>query len=140
MADKTKSVLIIEDEQTLLDMYKLKFETADYAFFGVGTGEKGIEVAKKNHPDLILVDLILANKLEGGHIDGFSVLETLKSNAATKDILVYALTNLNQDSDIKRAIEIGADGFLVKSDLTPSQLLKNVKDIFQGKHVGLTLE
>ncbi|MDP3900106.1 MAG: response regulator [bacterium] len=140
MSDKVKSVLIIEDEKTLLDMYKTKFETAGYDFFGAATGEIGINMAKKNQPDLILVDLILANKLEGGHIDGFNVLEQLKHFETTKEIPTYALTNLNQDSDIRRAVDIGADGFLVKSDITPKQLLENAELILSGKHVGLTVD
>ena len=132
-----KKILMIEDEETLREMYKMKFEAAGYAFIGVPTGEEGMTLAEKEKPDLMLVDLMLKNKIDGGNIDGFTVIEQLKKSAATKDIPMYALTNLNQESDIEQAFKLGADGFFVKSDMTPQELINNVEKIFKGEKVGL---
>ncbi len=135
--NNNKIIIMIEDEDTLRGMYKLKFDSSEYDFRGVATGEEGLELAKKIKPDLMLVDLMLENKENGGAIDGFEVIEELKKDGNTKNIPTYALTNLNQDSDIKKAFAKGADGFFVKSDLTPQELLGNVEKIFKGERVGL---
>jgi len=132
-----KKILMIEDEDTLREMYKLKFESAGYNFVGVATGEEGITLAEKEQPDLMLIDLMLKNKIDGGNIDGFGVIEELKKDPKTKNIPMYALTNLNQESDINEAFKLGADGFFVKSDLTPKELVDNVEKIFKGEKVGL---
>lgn len=137
MSDEKKKVLVIENEPTILEMYQIKFSSSEFEFIGASTGEQGIEKARKQKPDVVLVDLILRNKLEGGHVDGLSVVQELKKNKQTKNIPVYALTNLNQESDIKRAMDYGADGFLVKSDLTPQQLLDNIKKMFNGESIGI---
>ena len=139
MSDTAKTILIIEDELTLLEMYRLKFEAAGFNFLGAATGEEGITLAETKHPNLILVDLILANKVAGGKIDGFAVLQELKRNPHTKAIPIYALTNLNQDSDIEEAFKLGADGYFVKSDLTPKELVDNAQKIFRGEKIGTRL-
>jgi len=128
---------MIEDEETLLGMYKMKFESESFNFLGVRTGEEGISLAEEKCPDLVLIDLILESKVGGGKIDGFVVLQQLKENKKTKNIPMYALTNLNQDSDIERAKELGVDGYFVKSDLTPKELVENIKKIFRGEKVGV---
>ncbi len=138
MDNINKKILMIEDEDTLREMYKLKFDSVDYDFIGVATGEEGIKIAEKESLDLMLVDLMLENKVGGGKIDGFDVIKKLKNNPKTKDIPMYALTNLNQETDINQAFKLGADGYFVKSDLTPKELLDNVKKIFNGEKVGLT--
>ncbi|MFA5318470.1 MAG: response regulator [Patescibacteria group bacterium] len=132
-----KKILMVEDEETLREMYKLKFEAAGYNFIGVPTGEEGITLAEKESPDLMLIDLMLKNKIDGGNIDGFGVIEELKKDPKTKNIPMYALTNLNQESDIDQVFKLGADGFFVKSDLTPQELIDNVERIFKGEKVGL---
>jgi two-component system response regulator VicR len=137
MADGQKTILIIEDDKTLLEMYRLKFEAAGFAFLGAATGEEGITLAETKQPDLILVDLLLENKVAGGKIGGFAVLEELKANGKTKTIPMYALTNLNQESDVKEAFKLGADGYLVKSDMTPKELIENAQAILRGEKVGI---
>ena len=77
---------MIEDETTLLEMYRLKFEAAGFTFLGTATGEEGLTLAETKQPDLILVDLILASKVAGGKIDVFAVLQELKNNPKTKNI------------------------------------------------------
>jgi len=137
MVNVNKKIIMVEDEDTLREMYKIKFDSAGYNFIGVATGEDGITLAEKEKPDLMLIDLMLENKLGGGKIDGFDVIKKLKNNQKTKDIPMYALTNLNQEIDINQAFELGANGYFVKSDLTPKELLGNVEKIFNGEKVGL---
>ena len=70
--------MIIEDENTLLDMYKIKFEASGFNFLGASTGEEGLKIAQAQPIDLFLVDLMLENKTEGGVINGYEVIKKLK--------------------------------------------------------------
>ncbi|MBU1084813.1 response regulator [Patescibacteria group bacterium] len=139
MADTKKTILIVEDEETLLQMYQIKFESSGFNFLGVTTGEAGLNVVKNQKPNIILVDLILKNKAEGGYLDGFTVIAKLKKNLDLKGIPIYALSNLNQDSNIQKAKKAGADGYLVKSDATPRELVDSVNKILAGEKVGIKL-
>ena len=135
MLDTKKTVLVIEDEVTLLEMYTIKFSASDLNFFGASTGEEGIKQISEQHVDLLLVDLMLQNKAVGGVIDGYEVIKQVRKN--NKDIKICALTNLDQEKNIKEAYIAGADDYLVKSDLTPAELVAKAKDILAGKKVGV---
>ncbi|OGF26467.1 hypothetical protein A2242_03535 [Candidatus Falkowbacteria bacterium RIFOXYA2_FULL_47_9] len=137
MPDDQKTVLIIEDEETLLDMYRLKFEVSGFAVLIAPTGEAGLEIMKTARPDLILVDLVLGNKAAGGVLDGYEVIRRLKRNQETAHIKMCALTNYDQDKNVEDAYAAGADDYLVKSDLTPAELVSKARDILAGKKVGL---
>ena len=126
-----KKILIIEDEEFLVDMYKMKFESEGYEVMVAYNGEDGIKIAQEKKPDLILLDIVMPK------MDGFQVLKELKNNNDTKDIVVYILSNLGQNGEIDQGFIDGADGYMVKADLTPSQLVKNLEKIFAGQTVGL---
>jgi DNA-binding response OmpR family regulator len=115
-------ILIVEDEATLrktMSEYLLaeKFETIE-----APDGESGLEEAKRQTPDLILLDIILPKK------NGFEVLEELKKNEKTKKIPVILLTNLESTEDIEKAFEKGAVTYLVKSDYRLEDIIKKIKE------------
>ncbi|MBI4091082.1 MAG: response regulator [Candidatus Komeilibacteria bacterium] len=120
MAKKIK-ILIVEDEEMLSTMYKVKFENEGYDVYAATNGAEGIELAAQNVPDLILLDIIMPK------VDGFAVLKKLKENPKTKDVPVILLTNLGQDEDISRGKELGATGYLIKANNTPSEVVAKVK-------------
>lgn len=124
-------LLIIEDYDYIADMYKIKFDQEGYEVFMAADGIKGIEIAQKEKPDLILLDLVMPK------VDGYQVLQALKGNPETRNIKVYILSNLVQDTEVNKAFALDADGYLVKASLTPSQLADNVKRILAGEKVGL---
>jgi len=127
----SKKILIIEDEQYLSDLYKIKFEQEGYEVILARDGEEGLALAQNQQPDLILLDLVLPK------MDGYQVLERLKDDKRTKNIKVYILSNLGQTEEINQGFKHGADGYLIKSNLTPSQLVDKIKKIFKGKVVGI---
>jgi len=135
MSYHDKTVLVIEDEETILEMYRIKFSLSGLNFIGASTGEEGLEQVDKQPIDLILVDLMLENKAAGGMIDGYEVIKKVRKK--DKNIKICALTNLDQERNIKEAYEAGANDYLVKSDLTPSELIAKVNDILAGKKVGI---
>lgn len=116
-------------------MYKLKFETSGFNFFGSATGEEGVALFKEKHPDIVMVDLMLENKAEGGVLDGYETIRQLRTLDA--DVKICALTNLDQEKNVQDARAVGADAYLVKSDVTPSELVAKTHDILAGKDIGL---
>ena len=122
MPGKIKTILIIEDEETISAMYKAKLDkSGNFKVFIADNGVLGLEVAKKEKPDIIMLDIILPQ------IDGFSVLEELKKKEATKRIPVIMLTNLGTDEDKEKGKKLGATDYLVKANLTPTQVEEKIK-------------
>ena len=116
-----KKVLIVEDDPSIIQMYSMKFKESGFEVFEAGTGVKGLELAKSEKPDLILLDIIIPQ------FDGFAVLGKLKEDPATKDIPVLLLTNLSQEDDQKKGEALGAKEYLVKAHLTPTEVLKKAE-------------
>jgi len=121
MTDKRAKILIIEDEKYLADLYKMKFENEGYTVLVAREGHAGLGLARREKPDLILLDLIMPG------IDGYETLEELKSDPSTKYIRVFILTNLGQDQEVKKGQATEAEEYLVKANLTPEQLASKVK-------------
>lgn len=121
MAAVRHKVMIVEDEETLSQMYAFKFEKEGFEVRVARDGESALDAVTSFHPDIILLDIILPK------IDGFSVLEELKKNAATKKIPVIMLTNLGQDEDMAKGKKMGAVDYLVKADCTPIQVVEKVR-------------
>jgi len=126
-----KKILIIEDEEFLYEMYKMKLEREGYQVVVASDGLEGVKSAKKVKPDLILLDLVLPG------MDGYQVLQNIRADRQTKDIKIYILSNLGQNEEIKLGLETGADGYLIKANITPSQLVENIEKIFAGEKVGI---
>ena len=89
-------ILLIEDDPFLLSMYSTKFEIEKFNVVVADDGEKGLALANKEAPDIILLDILMPK------MNGFEVLENLKAVKKTKDIPVILLTNLNQKDEIEK--------------------------------------
>lgn len=122
MAHKIK-VLIVEDEKMLCDIYKTKFEMEGFAVAQSHDGREGLEMAREEKPDIILLDIIMPK------LDGFVALQLLKKDASTKDIPVLLLTNLGQEDDVKKGKKLGAAGYFVKANHSPSDVVSKVQEI-----------
>ena len=116
-----KKILIIEDESTLNKSVVDFLSAENFQVLSALDGEAGLEMAKKEIPDLILLDIILPEK------DGYEVLDELKKDEKTKNIPVILLTNLESQEDIVRAFEKGATTYLVKSDYKLQDVAKKIK-------------
>ena len=117
-----KKILIVEDEVTL-NKALVEFLTGEgFEILSALDGEQGLEMVKKNIPDLILLDIILPKK------DGYEVLDEIRKDEKTKNIPVIMLTNLESQEDIVKALEKGATTYLVKSDYRLEDIAKKVKE------------
>lgn len=117
-----KKILIIEDEETLQKALGQYLEEEKFEVCSAMDGEKGIEMAKSEKPDLVLLDIILPKK------DGFQVLEEIKQNEDTKNIPVILLTNLESMEDIQKAFDKGATTYLVKSEYKLEDIVKKINE------------
>ncbi|HVX92593.1 MAG TPA: response regulator [Candidatus Dojkabacteria bacterium] len=121
-----KTILIIEDEQSLLDSYSEVLTNEGYNVVKATDGYKGIDILKKNHAsiNLILLDLMMPG------IDGLEVLRTIKSDKTMYgDVPVIILTNMTSDKVIKETFDMGAVSYLVKSELDYKDLISEVNKL-----------
>ena len=119
--DTKKKILVIEDDNTISNMYKIGLTNDGYEVVIAKDGQEGLELSASEKPDIILLDIIMPK------IDGFAVLGRLKENPVTKEIPVFLLTNLGQDEDKERGKKLGAVDYVVKADLTPMQISEKIK-------------
>lgn len=121
MADTSKKILIVEDDQFLREFYQELLTTEGYSVDVAADGEVGLAKASAGGFNLILLDIILPKK------DGLQILRDLKnSNTRDKNSQIVVLTNLGQDVVIKQCFELGANGYLIKSALDPDQVLSEI--------------
>jgi DNA-binding response OmpR family regulator len=120
MANKQK-ILIVEDDNFLMGMYLSKLELEGFKVVSALDGEKALRLAKKELPDIILLDLLLPKK------SGFDVLAELKRDEQTKAIPVIVLTNLGQKEDIDKCFKLGAEDYLIKAHFIPSEVIAKIK-------------
>lgn len=120
MDTQKKKLLIIEDDASLQLVYKHKFEQEDFEVLQAYTGQQGITFAKEKHPDMILLDIMLP---EG--MNGFDVMEQLKRDDILKAIPVIMFTNLDSEKDT--ALSMGAVDYIVKANTSIDELTTKVK-------------
>ena len=118
-----KKILFIEDEPALQTTLGDFLKSGGFSVSTAADGISGLEMAKKEKPDLILLDLILPKK------NGFDVLLELKQDPKTVAIPVMVLTNLESAEDIDRALEAGATAYLVKTNYRLEEVMEKVKSL-----------
>jgi CheY-like chemotaxis protein len=119
--DEEVRVLFIEDDPAVAEMYKLKLELDGYTVTVAKDGEEGLQVATENPPDIIFLDTRLPK------MDGFAVLERLRSADRTREIPVIILSNYGERELVDRGLKLGALEYLIKSQTTPANLSRGVE-------------
>lgn len=126
-AKQNVKVLIVEDDVMLNKIYQAKLGMLGYQVFAAYDGEEGIKKMEEVVPDITLLDLMLPKK------NGFEVLEVVKQNIKLSRIPVIILSNLGQGDDIERGRALGAEDFLVKSNIKLETVIEKVEQVLQ-KH------
>lgn len=116
-----KTILLVEDDTFLAGMYVTKLELEGFRVILASDGEQAVVLAKKEIPQLMLLDIVLPKK------SGFDVLKDVQADAATKGIPVILLTNLGQKEDVKKGLQLGATDYLIKAHFMPSEVVAKVK-------------
>ena len=115
--------LIVEDEDVLAQVLAEKLKKSDFEVEIADDGEKAVSATKSFKPDIIMLDLMLPK------MDGFEVLRELKANDDTKRIPVVAITNLSEDDNIKKALQMGVVDYFVKSNHPVNEIVEKVKAV-----------
>jgi len=115
-------VLIVEDDVSVAQMYRLKLELDGYTVDVAGDGLVALEKARTTHPDIIFLDIRIPK------LDGLGVLEALREDVATAPIPVVILSNWNEKELVERGVKLGALDHLIKSQTTPARLSQRLKD------------
>jgi len=123
MVKTSKKILIIEDEKAISKALDLKLTYEGFSVKTVFNGIEALSLLEKEKFDLILLDLVMPK------LDGFGVLEVLKSKGNKIPIIVSS--NLSQKEDYQRAKDLGAIDFLIKSDTPVAEVVKKIKIIFK---------
>jgi len=117
-----QKILIVEDDFFIRELYQRQLLKEGYLVEAAVDGAEGLVKANDFRPHLILLDIMLPK------LNGLDLLRTIKTKPETKDIPVILLTNLGQESVIKEGFTLGAEGYLIKSAYTPSQIIEEVKN------------
>ena len=115
-------ILVVEDDNALRHALAVKLEKRGYSVSQAEDGEAGVTLATANHPDLVLLDLIMPK------LDGFGFLERLRHEPWGKTLPVIILTNSNDVSKVQEAVMHKAFDFLVKADWTLEQIVEKVRE------------
>jgi DNA-binding response OmpR family regulator len=114
-------ILLVEDDETLASVYKQRLELEGFEVQHVNNGEDALDAAVKFQPELILLDVMMPK------LNGFDVLDILRNTPNTRNIHIIMLTALSQPKDAERAKQLGADDFLVKSQVVIGDVVARIK-------------
>ena len=117
------TILLAEDDRILRKAGAAKLKKKGYTVIAAVDGEDALAKAREHKPDLILLDVIMPK------LQGFEVLASLKQDSSTRDIPVIMLSNLQEESDIRKAADAGALGYLVKSNVQLDTLTAKVAEV-----------
>jgi DNA-binding response OmpR family regulator len=115
-------ILLVEDDVNLREIYSARFAAEAYEVITAADGEEALATAVRERPDLIVLDVMMPK------ISGFDVLDILRSTPETKDTKVIMMTALSQESDRLRGESLGANKYLIKSQVTLEDVVNTVKE------------
>lgn len=122
----SKAVLLVEDNDFIRNMYQLKLAKSDIEVIEAVDGAMALQKIKEHQPDVVLLDLMMPN------VSGIEVLKELKKQGLTPKLPVVVLTNVMDQQTIDEAKGLGARDYIVKTDLTPSQVLDKIKPFLKA--------
>jgi phosphate regulon transcriptional regulator PhoB len=129
-----ESILIVEDEKDIVKMLEYNLKKEGFRTLSARNGEDAIDSARGEHPDIIILDLMLPG------IDGLEVCKSLKGDSKTASIPIIMLTAKSRESDKVVGLELGADDYVTKP-FSPRELIARIKAVLRrGKEKGKLLE
>lgn len=116
-----KKILLVEDDDRLASVYETRLQSEGFTTKRVANGEDALAMALQVKPDLILLDVMMPK------VSGFDVLDILRNTPETSNIKIIMLTALSQESDKQRAVSLGVDDYLIKSQVVIADVVDRVK-------------
>lgn len=125
-------ILLVEDDKSLREIYGVRLLAEGYDIISAGDGEEALAMAIKDRPNLIVSDVMMPK------ISGFDMLDILRSTTETKDIKVIMMTALSSDDQRQRGVSLGADRYLVKSQVGIEDVVRTVHEVLEDAPVAGT--
>lgn len=122
MADENITLVLVEDDVVLSDMYVKKFTMEGFTIERAMDGEEGLALIKRLRPNLVLLDIMMPKK------NGLDTLKELKSDPDLKNTFVVLLSNVGEQSYIDEGFKLGANEYLMKSNYTPREVVDKVRE------------
>ena len=125
---KKETVLLVDDDKFLLDMYGMKFRESGRDVEVCLGGQSALDRLRAGFKaSIIILDIVMPT------IDGFVLLEAIKKEKLGGDPVIVVLSNQGEQADIDKAKELGADGYIVKASAIPSEVLTRIDEIVKNK-------
>ncbi|MFZ5982173.1 MAG: response regulator [Patescibacteria group bacterium] len=129
-AQKKEVIMIVEDDAFVMDIYETKLLEEGYEVIEATNGLEGYKKLEEGKiPDLILLDIVMP------YMDGMEFLRKIKTTEAFSKIPIILLTNLSQKEDIDLGLGMGAEDYLIKSQFTPSEVFRKIKELLERKRI-----
>ena len=119
--NKQKTILLVEDDDNLANVYETRLQAEGFRTVRVSNGEDALQAAIQSKPDLILLDVLMPK------VSGFDVLDILRNTTETANTKIIMLTALSQDADRQRAESLGVDDYLIKSQVVIADVVDRIK-------------
>jgi len=129
-----KRILVVEDDPFLSDIYNTKLRQAGFDVDLAVTGEECVEKLSANEYDLMVLDIVLP-QLDGWEILGrVNEMRRKDSGSYINRLKIIILSNLGQKEEIKKGLDLGADGFMIKAHFTPGEVAEEIKKVLSAKN------
>ena len=128
---KGSKVLMADDDKMLMDMYKERLDLAGYLVTSCSNGEEALAKTREIKPDIVLLDIMMPK------LNGYEALAALKSDPQIKDTPVIMLSALMRDFNREKAVEAGADDYLIKSESMPADVITKIEQVLSKYGKGV---
>lgn len=129
MEELKKTILIIDDDEEARRFYREVFSAQGFTALVARDGLEGLDIAIREKPDIIFTGIIMPR------MDGFELIKNLKNNVATDNIPVVMFSHLGREEDKRKAHELGVRDFIVRSLVTPNEVVERVMALLGSKNV-----
>lgn len=123
MPSKKPRVLFIEDDLTLSSLFTVRMEAEGFEVYQAHDGDTALQVAKEFHPDLVLCDLMMPN------LSGYDVIDIMRNTNETANAKIVVISALSQPEDIEKAMKLGADDYIVKSQVVIDDIMDRLRKL-----------
>ena len=120
-----KSILLVEDDPFLVEIYTTKFKEAGFSVAVATDGKESLKKMKEKVPDLLLLDIVLPD------LNGWEVLGEIKKDDKLNNLKIVILSNLGEKDEVEKGLKLGVKKYLVKARYTPSEVVEEVKKILK---------
>lgn len=120
-------ILLVEDSKVVQQMYRNKLTIEQFSVITADNGMDAIKALSQEKPDIILLDLMMPI------MDGFKVLQIIKSDPKLKNIPVLVFSAKGQPEEVEKALNLGAEGYIIKATTKPNEVIEKIKSILSQK-------